>query len=84
MFSLIYTVIIINLFIFLNFFQVHRGVSGFIRNIEGDPIPGVSIKVRDNDHVTKSAENGDYWRILTPGRYTLNFSKEGYSLIFRN
>lgn len=49
---------------------------------EGDPIPGVSVQVKGNDHVVKTAENGDYWRILVPDRYILMFSKEGYCVIF--
>ncbi|XP_065213969.1 carboxypeptidase D-like [Planococcus citri] len=58
--------------------QVHRGVSGFVFDSIGDPIPDVSVKVKDNDHVVKTAENGDYWRILTPGKYFISYTKEGF------
>jgi hypothetical protein len=57
---------------------VHRGVKGFVYDPLGDPIPNVIVSVKGNNHTTKTALNGDYWKLLLPGRYTITFSKEGF------
>lgn len=41
-------------------------------------IKGAEIHVTDRDHTIKSARDGDYWRLLNPGVYTLRVTKEGY------
>lgn len=56
---------------------MHRGITGFISTHLGDPVNGVTIKVKGIDHVTKSADDGDYWKLLMPGKYTVSYSKEG-------
>ena len=58
--------------------QVHKGVAGFVRDTNGNPIEGALIEVTDRDHPVKSVQDGDYWRLLVPGTYTLRVSAAGY------
>lgn len=61
--------------------EVHKGVKGFVRDVNGNPISGATINVKARDHSIHSADDGDYWRLLVPGTYTLEFSAEGYNSI---
>lgn len=58
--------------------QVHNGVAGFVFNDRGEPIEGATIDVSGRDHPVKSVTDGDYWRLLVPGTYTLTVSADGY------
>lgn len=58
--------------------QVHNGVKGFVKNTAGQPISGAMITVTDRQHTVKSVKDGDYWRLLVPGSYTVNVTADGY------
>ncbi|XP_074648549.1 carboxypeptidase E-like [Tubulanus polymorphus] len=65
--------------------QAHMGLKGFVYDRESEkPIEGASISVNDDKtgktikHDVKSAEAGDYWRLLTDGQYTLTATMPGY------
>ena len=57
---------------------VHTGVKGFVKDSSGQPIAEAKIEVVDRDHPVTSARDGDYWRLLVPGTYTLRASADGY------
>jgi len=64
----------------LNFMkQVHVGVSGVVRDVDGALLSDVTISVEGIQHNVTSSQYGDYWRLLTSGEYSITASKTGYT-----
>ena len=58
---------------------VHMGVKGLVVDgHSGEAIPGAAVTVRDIDYEVKTTVNGEYWRLLLPGKYSLKVSAVGY------
>lgn len=51
--------------------EAHRGVHGFVLNMEGDPVRKASIRIKGRDIGVLTTDNGEFWRILLPGFYKL-------------
>jgi carboxypeptidase E len=57
--------------------QTHIGIKGLISNEAGQPVANAVIHVvngtsgKDINHDVTSAHDGDYWRLLVPGPYTV-------------
>lgn len=60
--------------------QAHRGVTGIVRDMFGRSLNDVKVSIegRDNPYPFTTNTNGEYWRILLPGIYTVMVEKEGY------
>ncbi|NP_001191551.1 carboxypeptidase D precursor [Aplysia californica] len=59
--------------------MVHIGVKGFITDAEtGQGIENAVVMVEGIAHNVTSAQFGDFWRLLTPGTYSLRFVADGY------
>nr|XP_043876188.1 carboxypeptidase Z-like isoform X1 [Solea senegalensis] len=59
--------------------HVHHGIKGIIKDEEGNGIKGARISVKGIRHDITTVENGEYWRLLTPGTHILTASAPGYT-----
>jgi carboxypeptidase D len=59
--------------------EVHDGVRGIVTDADTGLPLSATITVQGIDHdITPDPENGDYYRLLTPGTYTVTASAFGY------
>ena len=58
--------------------QAMLGVRGSVKDeATEEMLEGVEFQVVGIDKTMSTDSNGYYWRLLTPGNYTIRFSKEG-------
>lgn len=58
--------------------EAHRGVQGFVNDVNGIPLERVSMKVKGRDVGFLTTKYGEYWRILMPGMYKMEVFADGY------
>lgn len=60
--------------------QVHRGVHGFVKSSIGSPVANAAITVNNVTHVNYSGKNGEFWKLLLPGRYNITVQADGFEV----
>ena len=56
---------------------MHSGIYGTVRDLSGNFLAGAHVSVGKGRKVVKTAEEGDYWRLLNPGMYEVTVSLAG-------
>ena len=58
--------------------QIHVGVKGLVKDINGYPIYDADIFVKGLEQKPiRTSSRGEYWRLLTPGQYDIQASAFG-------
>lgn len=59
--------------------QIHKGVRGIVRDLDSNNGLHATITIQEINHdIFTDSENGDYYRLLTPGTYTITAESFGY------
>lgn len=59
--------------------QVHRGVKGVVTDAAtGEAVSCAAVAVAGNAHVVRTTEQGEYWRLLVAGYWTVVVYADGY------
>lgn len=58
--------------------EAHRGVKGFVKDENAIPIEGAAMKVKGRDVGFQTTKEGEFWRMLLPGIYTMEVFAEGF------
>ena len=59
--------------------QIHQGLRGIVTDVNSNQPLNAVITIEGIDHdIFTDSQNGDYYRLLTPGQYTVNVSSFGY------
>lgn len=58
--------------------EVHRGVYGYVKSSIGHPVENAAITVNNNTHVSYSRKNGEFWKLLLPGKYNITIEADGF------
>lgn len=59
--------------------HVHTGCKGLVKDTNGYPLRDAEIIVRGIEaKPIRTTQYGEYWRLLTPGRYTVQAIAFGY------
>ncbi|KAE8284059.1 Carboxypeptidase N catalytic chain [Larimichthys crocea] len=58
--------------------QVHHGIKGMVYDENNNPIAKAEISVSGVNHDVTCGLDGDYFRLLLPGTYTVTASAPGY------
>lgn len=57
--------------------EVHRGVRGIIRSSISHPVANAAVTVAGISHYVRSTADGEYWKLLLPGKYNLTVIAPG-------
>lgn len=60
--------------------QVHIGISGLIHSSIGNPVANASVTIDRHHLSTLSTKDGEYWKLVTPGKYNITVNAKGFTI----
>lgn len=61
--------------------QTHTGIYGLIRSSIGNPVAKASITIDNHRIPTLSTNDGEYWKLITPGKYNITVNAKGFAVL---
>ncbi|CAN7987323.1 unnamed protein product [Ixodes pacificus] len=58
--------------------EAHKGVRGIVTDEENNAVANASLKISNRSIGFRTTSRGEYWRILRPGRYSLEVTAPGF------
>ncbi|CAH1791071.1 unnamed protein product [Owenia fusiformis] len=58
---------------------INKGIKGIISDSKGNPVPNAKVYINKRKHPFTSTAEGEYWRILLPGTFTIRVKADGYN-----
>ena len=59
--------------------QIHQGLKGVVKDINSNQPLNATITIEGIEHeIFTDSQNGDYYRLLTPGQYVVNVNSFGF------
>lgn len=58
--------------------EAHKGVRGIVSDGNNNPVAKAFLRISNRTIGFKTTSRGEYWRVLRPGRYTLEVSAPGF------
>ena len=59
--------------------QIHQGLRGVVKDINSNQPLNATITIEGIEHeIFTDSQNGDYYRLLTPGQYVVNVNSFGF------
>lgn len=49
----------------------HMGIKGIVKDSNNNPVEAAEIIVEGLNHTVQTTGRGEYWRLLSPGRYRI-------------
>lgn len=59
--------------------QVHIGIFGLIHSSIGNPVANASVIINRHHLATLSTKDGEYWKLVTPGKYNITVKAKGFA-----
>jgi len=56
----------------------HMGIKGIVKDSSGNPVEAAEIIVEGIEHPIRTTSRGEYWRLLTPGKYRIGVKAQTY------
>ena len=61
--------------------QVQHGIRGSVLDRKNNPIDAAEISLSTGGQTVYSGQNGIFWKILRPGKYTISVTAPGFNTV---
>lgn len=60
--------------------QINIGIFGLIHSSIGNPVVNASVTINRHHLSTLSTKDGEYWKLVTPGKYNITVKAKGFAV----